>query len=436
MPQYWAWDFGDGGVSDLQHPSHIYTSSGWFSVTLTISNNFGDGGSDSDSITKTDYIHIPDVVGNVTTHYVSKTGEHIPPFKNWIEAATSIVAAAQVCSSDDKIIVNNGHYFEGATIRIDQPGVALESVNGPLVTIIDGNFSHRVIYIINSNVTVNGFTVQRGTTSMGSGIAIGNPFQSISTTGSKIKNCIVKNNVGTGSKGIGINGGGIQFARGSDIENCVIISNKAWTGGGVHGYGIISNCVIQANEADKSSSALWLSGGNLYNSLITHNVRGKSAIGLSKSGLYNCTIVSNESHEGALGYFVFYNFETFNNIIYYNKGGDYANSTEGDSPFLNNCAQQGNLDNANEFSAGNFTSPPQFLDMPNNNFGIVPASPCVDSGTNYVRYGTNITLVRSARFDFGLSSYMSSPNWNNVTNISTGLKVDDCRGHYWRSNSV
>ena len=422
MPQYWAWDFGDGGVSTLQHPSHIYTSSGWFSVSLTISNNFGDGGSDSISITKTDYIHIPDVVENVTTHYVSKTGTHIPPFKNWVEAATSIVAAAQVCSRDDKIIVNNGHYFEGATIKIDQPGVTLESVNGPLVTIIDGNFSHRVIYVINSNVTVNGFTVQRGTTTMGSGIAVGNPFQSISTIGSKIRNCIVKNNVGTGSKGIGINGGGIQIARGSDIENCVIISNKAWTGGGVHGYGIISNCVIQANEAAKSSSALWLSGGNLYNSLITHNVRGKSAIALFGSGMYNCTIVSNETYEGALAN----NLETFNNIFYYNKGGDYDNSKlGGDKPFLNNCAQQGNLDNANEFSAGNFTSPPQFLDMPNNNFRLVPASPCVDSGTNYVRYGTNVTPVRSARFDFGLSSNISSPNWNNVTNISTGLKIDD-----------
>ncbi len=37
----WNWDFGDGGTSTLQNPSHIYQDAGTFNVTLTINDNAG-----------------------------------------------------------------------------------------------------------------------------------------------------------------------------------------------------------------------------------------------------------------------------------------------------------------------------------------------------------------------------------------------------------
>lgn len=37
----WIWDFGDGGMSFVQNPSHIYTTPGVYNVTLTISNSYG-----------------------------------------------------------------------------------------------------------------------------------------------------------------------------------------------------------------------------------------------------------------------------------------------------------------------------------------------------------------------------------------------------------
>ncbi len=37
----WLWDFGDGGVSNLQFPSHIYTQPGVYTVTLIVFNQFG-----------------------------------------------------------------------------------------------------------------------------------------------------------------------------------------------------------------------------------------------------------------------------------------------------------------------------------------------------------------------------------------------------------
>ena len=49
----WLWDFGDGATSTLQHPSHTYTTSGFYSVSLFVSNAYG-----SDSLTSTGLIAV------------------------------------------------------------------------------------------------------------------------------------------------------------------------------------------------------------------------------------------------------------------------------------------------------------------------------------------------------------------------------------------
>jgi PKD repeat protein len=50
-PTSWAWDFGDGHVSTAQNPTHVYTETGVYTVTLTATNA---GGSDSE--TKINYV--------------------------------------------------------------------------------------------------------------------------------------------------------------------------------------------------------------------------------------------------------------------------------------------------------------------------------------------------------------------------------------------
>jgi PKD repeat protein len=52
-PTAWAWDFGDGGTSTAQNPSHEYTTIGTYTVTLTVTNTLGD-----DTMTKPEYITV------------------------------------------------------------------------------------------------------------------------------------------------------------------------------------------------------------------------------------------------------------------------------------------------------------------------------------------------------------------------------------------
>ncbi len=53
QPTSWVWTFGDGGTSTAQNPSHVYTTAGTYSVTLTATNTIG-----SNSVTKTNYITV------------------------------------------------------------------------------------------------------------------------------------------------------------------------------------------------------------------------------------------------------------------------------------------------------------------------------------------------------------------------------------------
>ncbi|MBR1368723.1 hypothetical protein RJ53_04045 [Methanocalculus chunghsingensis] len=40
-PTSWSWDFGDGNISEEQHPSHTYTLPGIYNVSLVVGNTFG-----------------------------------------------------------------------------------------------------------------------------------------------------------------------------------------------------------------------------------------------------------------------------------------------------------------------------------------------------------------------------------------------------------
>lgn len=62
----WSWNFGDGGTSTAQNPSHTYTSAGNYTVTLTVT---GPGG--VDVLTRTNYIAVAPPTGGGALYYLS-----------------------------------------------------------------------------------------------------------------------------------------------------------------------------------------------------------------------------------------------------------------------------------------------------------------------------------------------------------------------------
>ena len=57
-PTYWCWTFGDGGISNLQNPTHTYVLANpdnpqYYTVALNVSNSYG-----TNTATQTNYIHV------------------------------------------------------------------------------------------------------------------------------------------------------------------------------------------------------------------------------------------------------------------------------------------------------------------------------------------------------------------------------------------
>ena len=46
----YSWDFGDGVSSNTANPSHAYNDAGVFTATLTVTDDFGDTGTDAVTI--------------------------------------------------------------------------------------------------------------------------------------------------------------------------------------------------------------------------------------------------------------------------------------------------------------------------------------------------------------------------------------------------
>ncbi len=72
----WTWDFGDGNLSALRNPSHFYTDSGYYSITLTVENN-----GCSNSITKPLLVHVLPPIADFT-YLVNCTNKRQVSFTN------------------------------------------------------------------------------------------------------------------------------------------------------------------------------------------------------------------------------------------------------------------------------------------------------------------------------------------------------------------
>ncbi len=370
-----------------------------------------------------------------TLHVSLLSTNPVAPFATWETAATNIQDAVDAAKAGDTVLVTNGVYAVGERITGTNEGpwaweiektrvvvtnaIRLETVSGPLVTVIDGGSraitnevgevsyeGARCVYL-GTNAVLSSFTLTNGWVGhYGSGagvycaadghvtncIVTGNGRYS-AAYGGRLDQCTLTNNGEYGADNATLHNCNLSDNSGagalnSTLHNCTLIRNH-WRansstaggayrctlydctlsdnlGGGEGGGGArectLYNCTLTGNIDTIGAGA---SRSVLYNCRVVGNLGGA----VYDSTLFNCTVIENEggmSEGGISG-------TAFNSIIYYNSGGNYGEGT-----LLNYCLTSPLPTNG----VGNITGPPLFMDLAGRDFRLREDSPCIDAGTN------------------------------------------------------
>ncbi len=364
------------------------------------------------------------------TLYVSLESRNpIPPYATWDTAANVIQDAVDAAKDGDTVLVTNGVYAVGGKTTSDWYGfsgdrvsvtnaVRLESVNGPLLTTIEGTYSvlrndagewlgrvsMRCVHL-GSNAVLSGFTLTNGCENGREGgwcayggtlyncLLTGNRFVEEgaqasppvggAAQGSRLYNCTLTNNVGGNGAAFDcrlyyctVLGNGSGGVLGCELHNCTVTGN---TGGGdqrgndrAASESTLYNCTVTGN------SGIGAANSTLYNCTVTGNSDG----GAAGSSLYNCTVVGNVRGGLVNPRWGWGNNTLYNSIVYYNSGTNYAEGTT-----LNYCCTTPLPTNG----IGNITGPPLFVDLAGGDFRLWEDSPCIDAGTNLVGFSATVT---------------------------------------------
>jgi hypothetical protein len=212
---------------------------------------------------------MPSLTARAETRYVVPNNPAAAsPFTNWYTAATNIQHAVDVAADGDTVLLTNGIFFLTNEVLV-KSRITIQSVNGPIATVVDARGSNRVFHLNYPNAGVEGLTIKNGYAP---------------------------------SK----DGGGVYGTSNNFIRNCLVVSNRAgWDGGGAYltRGGLVEDSTIFANSANFSSSGNGGGGlclrytGTVRRTLIWSNYCSANAGGLFvyEGRVENCTIVSNKA---------------------------------------------------------------------------------------------------------------------------------------------
>lgn len=150
VPTSWAWDFGDGGTSTDQNPTHVYQKAGTYTVSLTATNAIG-----SDTETKVGYITVYDFAAHYdSTGVTGKIGRDAT--STYVESTRFVGARPKmstttktdtyaVLATDETVVCNKG---TAMTVNLpaslgDGRRVFIKNIGAGVVT-VDGNASETI----------------------------------------------------------------------------------------------------------------------------------------------------------------------------------------------------------------------------------------------------------------------------------------------------
>jgi hypothetical protein len=346
-------------------------------------------------------------------HYVNLNSlDPVPPYTSWDTAATGIQDAIDAATPGDLIFVTNGVYASGGRVAegmltnrvVIDKAVTVQSINGPSVTLIQGNpvvasNAVRCVYMA-GNATLSGFTLTNGATlnlndesadEEGAGVWC-------QSSNEVLTNCIIAGNSAYFS------GGGVY---GGTLNQCLLLANSAGgnpyydPGGGASGS-ILNFCILNGNSGEDGGGAF---SSTLNNCLVINN----SAVGGGGayfSTLNSCTVVGNGAWGGGGGVF---GGSANNCIIYYNNNVNIQNGGYGSITMTNCCTTPMPFSG----SYGTITAEPLFLDQTNGNYHLHINSPCIDAGNNaYVDWSMDLDgnpRIINGTVDIGAYEYQDLP---------------------------
>ncbi|MBM3883191.1 MAG: hypothetical protein FJ387_26335 [Verrucomicrobia bacterium] len=319
------------------------------------------------------------------TRYVNVNNPNpVPPYTTWAIAATNIQDAVDAALPGDEIVVTDGIYVTGSRavgtnllvnrVAVDKP-LALRSVNGPQVTVIQGHQvpgttngcgdgAIRCVYLADG-ANLSGFTLANGATRTNGNNDLDQSGGGVwcETTNAAISNCVLAANSASDV------GGG---AYGGTLNHCTLASNRAVGGGGAW-ESTLNKCTMTGNSAEYGGGA---SGGTLNNCVLTANSADFLGGGVHYAVLNNCTLTGNSARDGggvSGGWFS----ATLNNcIVYFNSaesGANYDHTSE-----LHYCCTTP----LPTYGVGNITNAPLFVDYAGGNLRLQSNSPCINAGNN------------------------------------------------------
>ena len=269
---------------------------------------------------------------------------------SWATATKTIQTAVDFADDGSTILITNGTYALTSHVAVTN-AVIIESVNGPEVTIVDGQDTCRGFHLGTNACTLSGLTITNG---YAAGEAGGGVYCSDTTP--VITNCIVSGNLadfdGGGVNGgtiidsvlsgntAGDEGGGTSY---SDVKDSMLNNNTAHNSGGGSYYGTLTNCTLNANAATTNGGGAYY--GTLIGCLLDTNAATNNGGGTCYGTLIDCTLTANTSgHNGGGAYHADLSDCTFaTNTAAVNGGGAHDGTAT-------NCTFTGN--EANGYGGG------------------------------------------------------------------------------------